>query len=579
MNTFEDIVVDFESLEIFSDVDTLGIFQFESTGMMNFLKKFKVNSFDEIVAAIALYRPGPMNNIDPYIKRKNNLEQVDYIVKELEPILKSTYGIIVYQEQIMQIANVLANYSLAEADILRKAMSKKKEDILLKEKDKFISKTIENGYSKDIANKVYDLILKFASYGFNKAHSVSYALIAYKMAYLKKHYYSIFMKNLLSMVIGSELKTKEYINACKGKIVIEKPNINLSENDYIIKDDKIIYPFTNIKNVGLQASNLIINERKNGNFKDIFDFFSRCYHDSVNIKVIESLNKAGCFNNLINEKTLDENIDVLINYSELGGLLEDSLKPELVNYQEYSKQEIMSREIEVFGTYLSNHPISSYRNKIKAIYLKDLKNFFNCNIISLVYVDKIKKVKTKNNEDMLFITGSDESSLAEFIVFPRNYIDINIGDICLIGKGLKWFTAGGIAFLISHAFFILEYNRFIDFNNVPIYAIIIIALVYILAVVFIFIKLKQFIPKAIFIPMFAYLLINGCMNSFAFYRLISNGANLATIITFIGALLFLISDTTLFFVRFNKNSRLKSHFLVMLTYSIGEFLIILGLIL
>ena len=437
---FEDIPLnDEKAIKIFNDVDTIGIFQFESGGMINFLKKFKISNFDDIVAAIALFRPGPMQNIDTYIKRKNGLEKYE-IIKPLEPILKSTYGIIIYQEQIMQIAHILANYSLAEADLLRKAMSKKKEDILLKEKDKFINQTIQNGYTKEVATDIYNLILKFASYGFNKAHSVSYALISYKMAYLKSHYYPVFMKHLLSMVIGSEIKTREYINMCKDKIEVLKPDINISDIDYIIKDNKLIYPLTNIKNVGLIAAKAIVEERKKGKFKDVFDFFARCYGKSINNKIIESLNKAGCFLEFCNQKTIDNNIDILINYSELGGLLEDALKPELVNYQEYSKQELLSREIEVFGTYLSSHPVTNLKHKIKAINLKDIVNYYDKNIIALIYIERIKKVKTKSNKEMIFITGSDETNICEFILFPREFCDIIIGSIYIVeGKVEKRF--------------------------------------------------------------------------------------------------------------------------------------------
>ena len=437
---FEDIPLnDEKAIKIFNDVDTIGIFQFESGGMINFLKKFKISNFDDIVAAIALFRPGPMQNIDTYIKRKNGLEKYE-IIKPLEPILKSTYGIIIYQEQIMQIAHILANYSLAEADLLRKAMSKKKEDILLKEKDKFINQTIQNGYTKEVATDIYNLILKFASYGFNKAHSVSYALISYKMAYLKSHYYPVFMKHLLSMVIGSEIKTREYINMCKDKIEVLKPDINISDIDYIIKDNKLIYPLTNIKNVGLIAAKAIVEERKKGKFKDVFDFFARCYGKSINNKIIESLNKACCFLEFCNQKTIDNNIDILINYSELGGLLEDALKPELINYQEYSKQELLSREIEVFGTYLSSHPVTNLKHKIKAINLKDIVNYYDKNIIALIYIERIKKVKTKSNKEMIFITGSDETNICEFILFPREFCDIIIGSIYIVeGKVEKRF--------------------------------------------------------------------------------------------------------------------------------------------
>ena len=423
----EDIPLnDKKTIEIFANVDTIGIFQFESSGMINFLRKFKINSFDDIVAAIALFRPGPMNNIDTYIERKNNKKYE--IIDSLKPVLSSTYGIIVYQEQIMQIANIMANYSLAEADLLRKAMSKKKEEVLLKEKDKFINQSVLNGYNKDIATNIYNLILKFASYGFNKAHSVSYAMIAYKMAYLKAHYYNVFMKNLLSMVIGSEIKTREYINICKLNIL--KPDINISDMDYIIYNDSIVYPLTNIKNVGNINASLIIEERKKGSFKDIFDFISRC--KNINKNVLESLNKAGCFEKFINQKTFDDNIEILLNYSELGGLLEDSLKPELISMKEYSKQELMNREIEVFGTYLSEHPITSLKSKINVVNLIDIEKYFNKNIRVLMYVEQIKKIKTKNNKDMYFIVGSDETKNCEFVLFPNEFCDIIIGSIYIV---------------------------------------------------------------------------------------------------------------------------------------------------
>ena len=425
---FDDIPLnDDKAIDIFNKTDTIGIFQFESSGMINFINKFKITNFDDIVAAIALFRPGPMNNIDSYIKRKNNIEKIDYITDSLIPILKSTYGIIIYQEQIMQIANVMANYSLAEADLLRKAMSKKKEDILLKEKDKFINQSISNGYSKDVATKIYDLILKFASYGFNKAHSVSYAMIAYKMAYLKAHYYKIFMKNLLSMVIGSEIKTREYINICKVSVL--KPDINISELDYIIYNDNIVYPLTNIKSIGNAIASSIINERNKYKYKDIFDFVSR---NKLNKNILENLNKAGCFEKFLNQKTFDNNIDLIINYSELGDLLEDNLKPELINMQEYSKQELLKRELEAFGTYLSGHPVTNLKRKYKAINLIDIGKYYDKKVIAIILIENIKKVKTKNNKDMYFITGSDETNNLEFILFSDTICDIIISSVYIV---------------------------------------------------------------------------------------------------------------------------------------------------
>ena len=438
--SFDDIPLnDKEALKIFYDVNTVGIFQFESKGMCNFLNKLKPNSFDDIVSALAMYRPGPMDNIDTFVNRKKGKEKIEYIVKELEPILNSTYGIIVYQEQIILIANVLANYSLGEADILRRAMSKKKEDILLQEKDKFVKRSVENGYKEEDAIKVYDLILKFANYGFNKAHSVAYAVIAYKMAYLKAHYPLLFMKQLLSMVIGNEEKTKEYIYECKkNNIKILPPSINLSEESYIIYNNSIVFPFSNIKNIGISNVKTILNERSKGKFKDIFDFIKRC---KLSKNVLESLIDSSCFEEFkINKKTLHSNLDELINYSEIGELIIDELKPELKEEEEYSLNELLNLELYTFGFYLTNHPVTQYKNKYNSLDLNKLENYLNRNIDIVVYVDKIKEVDTKKNEKMLFITGSDEISNIDLTLFPKTYqkySNINKGNILLVNGKIE----------------------------------------------------------------------------------------------------------------------------------------------
>lgn len=426
---FDDIKEDDkEALEIFRNANTVGIFQFESEGMINFLKKLKPDTFDDVVAALALFRPGPMKNIDSYIKRKKGEEKIDYFHEDLMKILKPTYGIIVYQEQIMQIASTLAGYTFAEADLLRRAMSKKKEDILLKERDKFIKGAIKKGYAEDLAIKIYDLIFRFAEYGFNKSHTVAYAMISYKMAYLKAHYPKVFMKHLLNQAINSETKTKEYIYECKQcGITIEKPNINLSSDKYEIINNKIIYPLTNIKNIGVNVTKLIIEERKKGKFKDIFDFISRCYKGNITSKIIESLILSGAFDTFnFSRKTLIENIEVLTNYGEIGEYLDDELfRPELEIKKEYSSHELMAQELEIFGFYLSNNPITEYKNKNKHIDLKNIHMYFDKIIETVIYVDKIRTITTKNNEKMMFITGSDEISKADIVVFPRVYNENN----------------------------------------------------------------------------------------------------------------------------------------------------------
>jgi len=435
------------ALDIFNKANTIGVFQFESEGMINFLRKFKPNTFGDIGAALALFRPGPMKNIDSYIKRKNGYEKIDYFHPDLEEILKPTYGIIIYQEQIMQIANVMAGYSFSEADILRKAMSKKKEDVLKSGKDKFISQSVSRGYDKDLATKVYDMILNFASYGFNKSHSVAYSMISYRMAYLKAHYPLIFMKNLLSLAINSETKTKEYMYECKlNKIEVLPPDINVSSDDYFVGDGGIVFPLTNIKGVGMSAAKTILEARAQKPFADIFDFVKRCYGKAVNIKVLENLISAGAFDNLgFNKKTLINNLEVITNYAEIGDLLDDEqMKPDLKIVQEFSKSELMTYELKVYGFYLSNHPITEYKlNFNRAIELRHLDSYFDRVVELVIYVEKVKVIDTKKKEKMMFITGSDELSKVDIVLFPKiynRYYDVNVGDIFHItGKVEKRF--------------------------------------------------------------------------------------------------------------------------------------------
>lgn len=433
----EDIKLDDKkTLQLFEKGHTLGIFQFEGEGMIKFLKKLKANTFNDIIAAIALYRPGPMQFIDTYIKRKKG-EPFTYITPQLKPILKDTYGIIIYQEQIMQIATTMAGYTLAEADILRKAISKKDEITIIKEKETFINKSVRKGNDLQTSSKVFDHILKFASYGFNKAHSVSYAMIAYYMCYLKANYPSIFFKNLLTITIGSETKTYEYIKEYDGKIL--KPNINKSTTEYII-DQEIITPFTNIKGVGSAIGKIIIDERNNGLFKDIFDFYKRL-GPKLNESIIKNLTIAGCFEDFnYNCKTLDQNYQNLINYSELGSLISEDLKPIINQTPEYDKEYLYQKQLEVFGYFLSQHPCIPYKKQYDCTNLIDIKDKYNQTIICAILIENFKSLKTKNNTNMAFITATDESSTEEFVMFDETYIELNKGDLCLIkGKVTKRF--------------------------------------------------------------------------------------------------------------------------------------------
>ena len=431
---------DKDALHIFETANTSGIFQFESTGMRNFLRNLRPNTFEDIFAAIALFRPGPAVNIDSYVRRKHGEEKITYLDPCLEPILKNTYGIIIYQEQIMQVASRFAGYSLGEADILRRAMSKKKLDLLKNEEEKFIRKSLERGHSYEVSKKIFDLILNFAGYGFNRSHSVAYSLIAYKMAYLKSHYQTIFFANLLTNVIGSEAKTHEYIMEARANgLEILKPSINFSDIRYYVRDGKIIYPFSNIKSIGVVVAKSIMKAREEGEFVSIYDAFSRLYIAGVGKKNLETLIYADVFHEFsYNIATLIYNLDSLFNYAELTKDIDPSLVmlPDIEEKNEFPLEVLLEKEKQIFGFYLSSHPTTMY----KAIYpntisLNDIPNYFNKKVDSLILVDKIKVIKTKKGDEMAFITGSDETLTMDFTLFPkvyRLYTMVEKGNLLLI---------------------------------------------------------------------------------------------------------------------------------------------------
>ncbi len=431
---------DKDTLKLFEEANTCGIFQFESSGMKSFLKRLKPNSFEDIVAAIALFRPGAAVNIDSYIKRKHKEEKVTYLDPSIEEITKSTYGFLIYQEQIMQVAASYAGYTLGEADILRRAMSKKKLELLKSEEDKFIKKSMEKNHPKEQAKKIFDLILNFAGYGFNKSHSVVYSMIAYKMAYLKCHYKTIFFANLLSNVIGSETKTNEYIMEAKSNgIEVEKPTINQSESRYIVEDNKIIYPISNIKGVGVVASKQIEQAKKEGPFTDIYDCFSRLYIAGIGKKTLEDLIYADVFKEFkYNRATLIYNLDSLVNYAELTKDLDPSLvmKPEIEEQKEFDNSILLEKEKEVFGFYLSSHPTTMYKKENPyCINLNEIDAYFDKQVDVLVFVEKVKVINTKKGDKMAFLTGSDETATRDFTLFPKiysTYPEIERGDLLKI---------------------------------------------------------------------------------------------------------------------------------------------------
>ena len=425
--------------ELFAKADTEGIFQYESSGMKNLMKKLKPTSFSDLVASVALFRPGPMNNIDMFVRRKHGQEKVTYLTPDLEPILKETYGVIVYQEQVMQILVLVGGYSYAEADNIRRAMSKKKESVILEDKEHFISNAKKRGYQEEVAREIYDLILRFANYGFNKAHSVSYALIGYQMAYLKVKYPLYFITNLLNMSLGSEIKTKEYIDEARKKgIKILKPDINEAMDSYKAMRNALMLPLGSIKSLGTTASKAILDERANkGAFKDYLDFVARIYGHANNKKTIMALILAGALDSFgLTKQTMIMNLDAAINYATLVSEIDSSLvmEPSLEEYKEYPEDVLREKELSSYGFYVTNHPASKYQDK-NIMKLEQIKAYFDKRVQVVVLVEKIKTIKTKKGDNMAFITASDETGNAEFVMFPSGYSmlkNIRNGDIISI---------------------------------------------------------------------------------------------------------------------------------------------------
>lgn len=432
IKTYENIDIDFfniplddqETLKLFYNINTNGIFHFDSDPMKNLLQKLKIMSFDDIVAAEALVRPGP--DTDTYLKRKNNNIKIDYPSSSVEEILSPTYGVMIYQEQIMQIANAMAGFSLQEADILRWAMSKKKKNILASQEEKFIAGAIKNGYNYELAKKFYDDILSFAEYGFNKSHSVAYSMIAYKMGYLKVHYSKYFYLNSLSSVVGSS--NLQIIREAKSVGVnFMLPNINISTNKYQIVGNSILFPLSSIKNIDNKRVIDFVKQREK-KFDNIFECLTKLVETGFNRKHIESLIYASCFDDFgYNKNTLISNLDNLLTYAFIAKGIESDIveHPSIEIKEEFSKETLIAKEKELFGFYLSHHPTSIYADRYKVIKLSDISNYYNKVIDTLIYVERIKTHKDKNGNTMAFIIGSDELASCDYIVFSKVFSEIS----------------------------------------------------------------------------------------------------------------------------------------------------------
>ena len=424
--------------ELFAKGLTVGIFQFESAGMREFLKKLKPKSIDGLVAMNALYRPGPMQNIDRYIKRAHGKEKVEYVHPLLEEALKETYGIIVYQEQVMQIANIIAGFTLSEADEMRRAIGKKISSLMDKMAEKFIEGAVKNGLSKAKAKKIFDLIDKFAQYGFNKSHSVAYSYIAYQTGWLKTHYTAEFMSANLTSEMNNTNKVVVLINECrKLNIKVQAPDINKSGINFEpLNDKEISFGLNAVKNVGVKALEQFIEVRNNqGEFKSIFDFILKVDQRLVNKKVLESLILAGAFDSLnSNRAQLFEAVDLAINYGNqvekhsnkdqinLFSEQEELVKiPELPLIEDWDNQEKLSKEKEVLGIYVSGNPLMKYADLIEGLSNYDFseKKILKENAIVRIggAIANFKLHFDKKNQQMAFFNLDCIGGQAEAIIF------------------------------------------------------------------------------------------------------------------------------------------------------------------
>lgn len=439
--------------EMLSRGETTGVFQMESPGMRRLAKQLKPDVFGDIVALIALYRPGPMALIPEFVKGKLEPDSVVYLHPDLKPILAETYGIAVYQEQVLKIANVMAGYSLGEADILRRAMGKKSIETMNKEHKKFISQAVKLNYSESLAEKVWSFIERFAGYGFNKAHATSYAMIAYQTAYLKSHYPVEYMTALMSAESGREDKMALSLEECRTMgIIVLPPNINHSGADFQIEADKkslggqaIRFGFTAIKNVGTAAIDNILLERTGaGEFKSFTDFIARVDTQKSNKRVLESLIKVGAFDAFGKRAVILDEIDRVRNKvgktgaendSNQGGLF-DGLIQEEVSIQddwqstkeEFDNRKLMEMERELLGIYLREHPSQKLLKKARTDWSKplaELSEYKGQKITVTAIIKTAKTVVTKTKQqEMAFLLLTDEGGEIEAVVFPKTYAEV-----------------------------------------------------------------------------------------------------------------------------------------------------------
>ena len=455
--------IDYEDKKVYGMLGagkTEGVFQLESTGMKNFMKELKPGNLEDIIAGLSLYRPGPMDFIPQYIKGKNNPDEIHYDCPELEPILKATYGCIVYQEQVMQIVRSLGGYTLGRSDLVRRAMSKKKASVMEKERQNFVYGNeeegvpgcIHRGISEKTANKIYDDMIDFAKYAFNKSHAAAYAVVSYQTAFLKYYYPVEYMAALMTSVIHNPSKVAEYIlSSRKMQIEILPPDINFGESEFSADHGAIRYGLSAIKSLGAPMIRAIVEERKeNGKYQSLRDFIERMSGRELNKRAIENLIKAGALDQVagnrrqklmvyaeIVDAVNQEKKNAMTGQMSLFDLISDEEKEayeiQLPKVEEYSKEELLSFEKEVLGVYISGHPLEEYEERWRKNITARTVDFQideelgtskardgEIAVIGGIITNKTVKY-TRNNKVMAFLTIEDLVGTVEVVVFPNDY--------------------------------------------------------------------------------------------------------------------------------------------------------------